>query len=129
MLTHRNLVANLCQIDKIETTGPGDVVLGILPFFHIFGITVIVNAAFSTGATVIVVPRFEAQTFLGILERHRITQAFVPPPLALLLAKHPAVDSVDLSALRVITSAPPHGRRSGARMTNASAASFARAMA
>lgn len=105
MLTHRNLVANLCQMEAVDSTGEEDVLLGVLPLFHIYGMTAIANAALHRGATVVTLPRFEIETFLAAIETHRITRAYVAPPLVLLLARHPLVDRYDLGSLKVITSA------------------------
>jgi acyl-CoA synthetase (AMP-forming)/AMP-acid ligase II len=102
MLTHRNLVANMCQMDGIEPIGPGDVLIGVLPFFHIYGLVVVLNRALANGATVVTMPRFELEAFLNLLQRHRVTRAHVVPPIVLALAKHPMVERYDLSNLRVI---------------------------
>jgi acyl-CoA synthetase (AMP-forming)/AMP-acid ligase II len=99
MLTHRNLVANLAQSLPLLPIGPDDVVAGILPFFHIYGQTVVLCAALRAGATIVTLPRFDLEGFLGMLQGHRVTRAFVVPPIVLALAKHPAVDGYDLSSL------------------------------
>ena len=104
MLTHRNLVANLCQIQAAFPIGADDVLIGCLPFFHIYGMTVIMNQGLRAGATIVTMPRFDLPQFLGLLERHRVTRAYVVPPIALALAKHPSVDEHDLSALDVVMS-------------------------
>jgi acyl-CoA synthetase (AMP-forming)/AMP-acid ligase II len=104
MLTHRNVVANLCQIRAVQTLGADDTVLGVLPFFHIYGMTVIMNQALRTGATVVTMPRFELSAFLDLLERHRVTKLHLVPPIILALAKHPSVEGRDLSALKWINS-------------------------
>jgi acyl-CoA synthetase (AMP-forming)/AMP-acid ligase II len=104
MLTHRNLVANLCQLQSAFPIEPDDVLIGVLPFFHIYGMTVIMNQGLRSGATIVTMPRFDLAEFLVLLERHAVTRAYVVPPIALALAKHPAVDEHDLSALRTIMS-------------------------
>src|SRR4051795_678916 len=104
MLTHRNVVANLCQVRAVKALGEDDTVAGVLPFFHIYGMTVIMNQALRTGATVITMPRFELEAFLDLLERHRVTKLHLVPPIILALAKHPSVEGRDLSALRWINS-------------------------
>jgi acyl-CoA synthetase (AMP-forming)/AMP-acid ligase II len=104
MLTHRNVVANLCQVRAVQTLGEGDTVLGVLPFFHIYGMTVIMNQALRMGATVVTMPRFELEGFLDLLERHRVTKVHLVPPIILALAKHPSVEGRDLSALKWINS-------------------------
>jgi acyl-CoA synthetase (AMP-forming)/AMP-acid ligase II len=104
MLTHRNLVANLAQCDGIEQVGRDEVLIGVLPFFHSYGQTVILNFALRKGGTIVTMPRFDLEQFLGLVQEHRITRAHLVPPIVLGLAKHPAVERYDLSSLRVITS-------------------------
>src|SRR6266516_4376497 len=104
MLTHRNLVANLCQVQAALPIGADDVLIGCLPFFHIYGMTVIMNQGLRAGATIVTMPRFDLGHFLELLERHGVTRAYVVPPIALALAKHPSVDERDLSSLDVIMS-------------------------
>ena len=99
MLTHRNLVANLLQTDPVQRLVERDRVMAVLPFFHIYGMQVVLNLALSRGATLVTMPKFELEPFLGALQQYRITRAFVVPPLVLALAKHPIVDRYDLSSL------------------------------
>ncbi|MCM1969852.1 MULTISPECIES: 4-coumarate--CoA ligase family protein [unclassified Streptomyces] len=105
MLTHRQIATNLVQLDAAVTAGPGERVLAVLPFFHIYGLTALMNAPLRKGATVVVLPRFELDTFLAAIEKHRITALYVAPPIVLALAKHPAVDNYDLSSLKYLISA------------------------
>ncbi|MFJ8112511.1 AMP-binding protein [Streptomyces sp. NPDC096132] len=108
MLTHRNLCTNLVQMNALHRIEENDRVIAILPFFHIFGLTALVNNALHRGATVYVHARFDLDAFLTSLERDRITHAYVAPPVMLALAKHPAVGNLDLSHLRrVICAAAP----------------------
>ena len=104
MLTHANLVANLNQVQEAFPIGRDDVLVGVLPFFHIYGQTVIMNQGLRSGATIVSMPRFDLDQFLGLIEEHRVTRAYVVPPIALALAKHPAVDNYDLSSLETIMS-------------------------
>ncbi|MGY0060726.1 4-coumarate--CoA ligase family protein [Streptomyces sp. LZ34] len=105
MLTHRNLATNLTQLHPVVPTGPEDRILAVLPFFHIYGLTALVNAPLREGATVIVLPRFDVERFLAAIEEHRVTALYVAPPIVLALAKHPAVAGYDLSSLRYVMSA------------------------
>ncbi|WP_306322951.1 MULTISPECIES: 4-coumarate--CoA ligase family protein [unclassified Streptomyces] len=105
MLTHRNIATNLAQIEPAMSPGFGDRVLAVLPFFHIYGITVIMSGPLRQGATLIVLPRFDIDTFLAAIEKHRVSHLYVAPPIVLALAKHPAVERYDLSSLRNVTSA------------------------
>ncbi|MFI5501060.1 AMP-binding protein [Nocardia asteroides] len=104
VLTHRNLVANLAQIAPLLDLQDDDVVLAVLPFFHIYGMTVLMNASLAARSRIVTMARFDLVGFLDAIQRHRITYAFIAPPVALALAKHPLVDSYDLSSLRILVS-------------------------
>jgi acyl-CoA synthetase (AMP-forming)/AMP-acid ligase II len=104
VLTHRNVVASLCQMRAVHRVRGDDVVIAVLPLFHIYGMQVSLNLALSEGATVVVMPRFELEGFLRLVQEHRVTRAELVPPIVLALAKQPVVDSFDLSSLRVVTS-------------------------
>src|SRR5438105_3294683 len=104
MLTHRNLVANLIQTATVHHVVAADRIIAVLPFFHIYGMQVVMNLALWQGATLVTMPRFELEPFLALLEAHRITRAFVVPPLVLALANDPAVDRYDVSSLRGVMS-------------------------
>ena len=84
--------------------------MAVLPFFHIYGMTLLVNAALRTGQTVVTMPRFDFEAFLELLQTHRVNKAFLVPPILVALAKHPLVDRYDLSALkRIVSGAAPLG--------------------
>ncbi|MGA4965172.1 4-coumarate--CoA ligase family protein [Streptomyces pseudogriseolus] len=105
MLTHRQIATNLAQLQPAITAGPGDRVLAVLPFFHIYGLTALMNAPLRHGATVVVLPRFDLEQFLAAIQNHRITALYVAPPIVLALAKHPLVAEYDLSSLKYVISA------------------------
>ncbi len=104
MLTHRNLVANLCQTDQLLAQGPDDRIIAVLPLYHIYGLTVLMCGAVRKGATLVTMPRFDLEEFLRLIQDHRVTQAFLVPPIILALAKHPLVDKYDLSSLKTVLS-------------------------
>ena len=104
MLTHHNLVANVCQMIAAAPVGKADTLIGVLPFFHIYGMTVIMNAAIRSGATIVTMPRFDLEQFLQLMQDYKVTRAHLVPPIVLALAKHPIVEKFDLSALRDIMS-------------------------
>ena len=109
MLTHRNIVANLTQLAAVEHRDLGALV-GVLPFFHIYGMVVILSFGLMRGLTVVTMPRFEFEPFLKVLQDWRIELAHIVPPVALALAKHPVVDDYDLSHLRwLLCAAAPLG--------------------
>ncbi|MFD0441367.1 4-coumarate--CoA ligase family protein [Streptomyces chartreusis] len=104
MLTHRNLTANMAQIRPLLSMSSDDTILAVLPFFHIYGMTVLLNAALQARSTLVLMPRFDLSEFLGSIQEHRVTYGFIAPPVAVALAKHPMVDTYDLSSLRVVMS-------------------------
>jgi acyl-CoA synthetase (AMP-forming)/AMP-acid ligase II len=107
MLTHANLVANMEQIRSIHRIDDRDVLIGLLPFFHIYGQTVVINLGLSQGATIVTMARFDMGRFLDLLERHQVTRAHVAPPVVLGLAKAPGVEGRDLALRVVISGAAP----------------------
>jgi acyl-CoA synthetase (AMP-forming)/AMP-acid ligase II len=80
------------------------VLVAVLPFFHIYGMQVTMNSALRAGATIVTLPRFDLAQFLEVHQRYRITRSFVAPPIVLALAKHPLVDSYDLSSVTMVLS-------------------------
>ena len=104
MLRHRNLVANVAQVQEAFPIYERDVLVGVLPFFHIYGMQVIMNQGLRAGATIVTMPRFDLEQFLSLIAEHGVTRAYVVPPIALALAKHPAIDDADLSSLETIMS-------------------------
>lgn len=105
MLTHRNLVANVSQSRPLAGVEEGDErIIAVLPFFHIYGLTVLMNQGLQWGGAVVTLPRFDLEQFLRVIQDQKITRAFVAPPIVLALAKHPMVDQFDLSSLRSVTS-------------------------
>lgn len=118
MLTHRNLVSNVAQIRPLQSMTADDVVLAVLPFFHIYGMTVLLNAALHARARLVIMPAFDLTDFLTNIAEHSCTHAFIAPPVAVALAKHPMVDRFDLSSLRAIMSgAAPLDEELGSAVT------------
>ena len=104
MLTHRNLVANIAQMEHVFTPTGGEVALAALPFFHIYGMQVLMNMLIAFGVRVVTMPRFDMVHALELVQDQRITRFFAVPPMVLGLAKHPAVDDYDLSSIKQIFS-------------------------
>jgi 4-coumarate--CoA ligase len=100
MLTHRNLVSNIEQALAAVPMNENDAFVAVLPFFHIYGMQVIMNLGLRAGATIVTMPRFDLEQFLRLHQEHRLTRAFVAPPIVVALAKHPVVGNYDLSHLR-----------------------------
>ncbi len=104
MLTHHNLVANILQSACGMNIDEHDTMLGVLPFFHIYGMVVIMNLGLHMGATIVTMPRFDMEQCLQIMQQYQVTFANVVPPIVLGLAKHPLVDKYDLRHLRTLVS-------------------------
>ena len=104
MLTHRNLVANIAQMEYTFVPSEGEVALAVLPFFHIYGMQVLMNMLLAFGVRVVTMPRFDMIRALELVQEQRITRFFAVPPMVLGLAKHPAVDDFDLSSIKQIFS-------------------------
>ncbi|MEV0292006.1 AMP-binding protein [Nocardia sp. NPDC050710] len=104
MLTHRNLVANICQVEPLTHIGAADRVMAVLPFFHIYGLTLLLNTTLRRRATLVTMLRYELTEFLRITAEQRCTYLPIAPPIAVTLAKDPRVDDYDLSSVRVIMS-------------------------
>jgi acyl-CoA synthetase (AMP-forming)/AMP-acid ligase II len=101
MLSHRNLVANLAQLEHhLVTDAHDEVVIACLPFFHIYGLQVVMNDGLQRGTTLVTMPRFDFGQFLQLIQQHRATRLFVVPPIVLALAKLPQVDQFDLSSVK-----------------------------
>jgi len=105
MLTHYNLVANLYQVDAVEPFGETDVLVGILPFFHIFGMIVVLNKALMAGGTIITFPKFDFVKFLTAVQKYKITHVHLVPPIVNALVNNAAVlKKFDLSSLKSLLS-------------------------
>ncbi|ORX50437.1 acetyl-CoA synthetase-like protein [Hesseltinella vesiculosa] len=108
MLTHRNFVSQLLCVMTFEredgVMGEDDRMLAFLPFFHIFGLTTLLLRAMYGLIPVVIMPKFELQKYLELVEKHKITIATLVPPIAVLLSKSPLVPKYDLSSIRLITS-------------------------
>lgn len=103
MLTHDNLLANLHQVVQAHAIGPGDCLLNQLPFFHIYGMTVLMGAAILAGGTQVIASRFRPiDEFLDLFERYRPTLFFTVPLILQEFCHHPRVPAMDWSRLRYI---------------------------
>jgi acyl-CoA synthetase (AMP-forming)/AMP-acid ligase II len=98
ILTHRSLIANLLQCHQVLQMPPDLVWLAYLPMFHIYGFAFALHGLV-IGGTLVTLPRFEPQPFLAAIQRYRVTNLSVVPPVLQFLAMHPLVDSYDMSSL------------------------------
>lgn len=104
MLSNRNYVAAIEQMNSAEITQEFETILAALPFFHIYGQISFMGSALSKGSRLIVLPAFDLETTLRVIQDYRINVTPVVAPIVLLLAKHPLVEHFDLSSLRLVVS-------------------------
>src|SRR5437899_7577587 len=107
MLTHHNLVANLCQCEGMRTWEcfrEPDTVISVLPFFHIYGLAVIMKLGLANGSTIVSMPRFDMLEFLGAVQKYRVTTLPLVPPILLGMDQQPAGAQFDPSPVRMVFS-------------------------
>jgi len=104
MLTHQNIVANIEQHVPSCPVRADDVFCAALPLFHIYGMTIILNAALRGGACVVTMPRFDLGRLVGIVRGHHVTKLHLAPPIVLALASSAPLDGEDFSSLRAVVS-------------------------
>ena len=114
MLTNYSIASNVLQLIHDEIldleSNPSNCLIGILPFFHIYGMVVVLLSSLYAGTKVVSLPQFEPESFLSTVDRYNVNIAHLVPPLVLFLAKHPLVDKYDLSSLQeILTGAAPLG--------------------
>jgi acyl-CoA synthetase (AMP-forming)/AMP-acid ligase II len=119
MLSHRNLVVNVDQGLAVIKILPDETLVAFLPFFHIYGMNVMLNTHLIAGARLICMPRFDLPAFLGFVQEYRVRMVMAVPPVTNAMAKHPLVDQYDVSSLKVFVSA---AAPLGAELSNACAA-------
>jgi acyl-CoA synthetase (AMP-forming)/AMP-acid ligase II len=104
MLTHRNLVANIEQAWNSMPLNEEDTLVGLMPFFHIYGQTVVLNMGLAKGSTIVTMSRFDLDELLEIIEKYGVTWLHIAPPIVLALATAPQVEGRDLSKLKLVIS-------------------------
>ncbi|KAL4159434.1 hypothetical protein PRNP1_000011 [Phytophthora ramorum] len=100
-LSAKNILSNALQVDQVEDLGGYS--LGLLPFFHIYGM-MLLHLSLYQGAAKVVLPRFDPETFLEALSTYKIRAAHIAPPVALFLAHHPLVEKYDISSTEFLVS-------------------------
>ncbi len=105
MLTHQNLTANARQVDAIDPrTGEADRIVGVLPFFHVFANTCVLNRTVLRGGMIAMLPRFDARACLRTLARVKATALPGVPTMYQALLDNPETAKTDFSSLRVCIS-------------------------
>ncbi|KAI0489242.1 hypothetical protein KFK09_029084 [Dendrobium nobile] len=115
MLTHRSMITSIAQ--QVDGENPNlflksdDVVLCVLPLFHIFSLNFTLLCSLRSGAAVLTMPKFEIEAMLRLIQKYKVTATAVVPPLVLALAKSPLLESFDLNSIRIVLSgAAPLGK-------------------
>lgn len=115
VLTHKSLITSVAQ--QVDGENPnlyltnGDVLLCVLPLFHIYSLNSVLLCSLRAGAGVLLMQKFEIGALLELVQRYKVSVAAVVPPLVLALAKNPMVAEYDLSSIRVVLSgAAPLGK-------------------
>ncbi|THH18569.1 hypothetical protein EW146_g2444 [Bondarzewia mesenterica] len=94
---HADMVKDLNVAPEQRRFRPGDTAVAVLPFFHIYGLVVLMHKPLFEAMALVVVSKFEFSNFLDSIVRHRVTHLFVVPPMVILLCKHPLVKKYNLS--------------------------------
>ena len=100
--THFNIVANLAQIYAHEDDVDVDTIyIGLLPFFHIYGLSCLIHFSILKGSSVVIIPKYDLSTFCRIIQDYRVNRILIVPPILLSLVKNPIARQYDLSSLRM----------------------------
>ncbi|KAJ7734587.1 AMP binding protein [Mycena maculata] len=109
--THQNMTTMVDIVSGFPPLIPGEQpMLGILPFYHIYSVSNLLNYLFTVGCPVIIQTRFEPVEFCANIEKYKVVFAFLIPPVFVVLTRHPAIDKYDLSSLEyMLSGAAPLG--------------------
>ncbi|KAL6141158.1 hypothetical protein ACLB2K_059448 [Fragaria x ananassa] len=108
MLTHKGLVTSVSQ--QVDGENPNlyysseDVVLCVLPLFHIYSLNSVLLCGLRAGAAILMMQKFEIVSLLELMQKHRVSVAPIVPPIVLAIAKFPDLDKYDLGSIRVLKS-------------------------
>ncbi|KAH9854592.1 acetyl-CoA synthetase-like protein [Lenzites betulinus] len=114
MLSHYGIIANMIQVAQYTrltdktlppeqlSIRPGSVTLAVLPFYHIFGMHIVLFGSLHLGSAVVVSQKFSLEQMLKSIQRYRITHLYLVPPMVVLLCKSPIVKDYDLSSVYLV---------------------------
>ncbi|KAH0461919.1 hypothetical protein IEQ34_009494 [Dendrobium chrysotoxum] len=121
MLTHRSLVTSVAQ--QVDGENPNlyfhkeDVLLCVLPLFHIYSLNSVLLCGLRAGSAIVIMKKFDLVKLMELVEKYRVTVAPFVPPIVVEMAKSEAVDSYDLSSVRMVMSgAAPMGKNCRIRL-------------
>ncbi|KIP05228.1 hypothetical protein PHLGIDRAFT_30994 [Phlebiopsis gigantea 11061_1 CR5-6] len=105
MTTHRNLTALMGMVDTVyPRDGTSQVMLGALPFYHIFGAIKLLHFPFTRGMPTVVMQKFDPVDACKWIEKYRVSDMLVVPPMCLIFTHHPAVGQYNLKSLKFLLS-------------------------
>ncbi|PRO64952.1 AMP-binding protein [Alkalicoccus urumqiensis] len=106
MLTHYNLTVNTQQCEEwMYKLKPGEeIVLAALPFFHVYGMTTVMNLSVRMGFNMIIMPKFDPKSILKAIEKHKATLYPGAPTMYIGLLNHPDLKKHDLSSIKACIS-------------------------
>ncbi len=105
MLSHQNLTGNARQINSIDPfIDDDDRLMGVLPFFHVFANSAVLNRTVQRGGEIVMLPRFDAKQTLKAITRNQITAMPGVPTMYQALLDHPDIDKTNFSSLKVCVS-------------------------
>lgn len=106
MLTHYNLVSNLqmCESWLYHTKNGEETILAVLPFFHVYGMTTIMNFAVKQASKIILIPKFNAEDVLKVIDKQKPTLFPGAPTIYIGLINHPDINRYDLSSIEACIS-------------------------
>jgi len=124
MLTHYNLVANaIGAMYWLRAREAEDVHMGVLPLFHIYGMTTVMNSSIYGAGTVVLIPRFDPEKILSSIEKYKVTVFCGVPTLYAVLITHPKIDEYNLRSIKFCISGaaplPPEVQKRFMELTGA----------
>ncbi|KAJ7060923.1 AMP binding protein [Mycena amicta] len=110
--THYNAISLLTIVrQSFHRSQSEDVMLAILPFYHVYALIQVVQLPLVDGLPVVIQTRFEPTEYCANIEKYRVTVSLIVPPVLVVLARHPAAEAHDLSSLKYVCSgAAPLGK-------------------
>jgi len=108
MLSHKGLVTSIAQ--QVDGDNPNlyyhchDTILCVLPLFHIYSLNSVLLCGLRAKATILLMPKFDINSLLALIHKHKVTIAPVVPPIVLAISKSPDLHKYDLSSIRVLKS-------------------------
>ncbi|EKM53455.1 uncharacterized protein PHACADRAFT_197887 [Phanerochaete carnosa HHB-10118-sp] len=99
--THHNLTSmfDMAAITFPKLSNPNPRMLAMLPLYHIYGIIKLLGCQLHRGVPLVIMEKFEPVAFCRAIQDHKVTQAFIVPPVCVVLSQHPAVEQFNLTSL------------------------------